>query len=92
VRGEAVDQAIADTREYLSVLFNIVVECVAKEATLKQAYEAANAALSPRFGTWTIFEHCLPFNVSRAYDEAAGIRPRIWTATRDRAMWDALTG
>jgi glyoxylase-like metal-dependent hydrolase (beta-lactamase superfamily II) len=91
VRGAAVEQAINDTKEYLSVLFDTVAGCVKEESTLKQAYEAAHAALAPRFGKWTIFEHCLPFNVSRAYDEVAGLRPRIWTATRDRALWDALT-
>lgn len=33
----------------------------------------------------------MPFNVSRAYDEAQGIeRPRIWTAERDVEMWRAL--
>jgi hypothetical protein len=43
--------------------------------------------------SWPIFEHCQPFNVSRAYDEAQGIdTPRIWTAERDRAMWATLQG
>jgi hypothetical protein len=29
--------------------------------------------------------------VSRAYDEARGIKtPRIWTAQRDQEMWSAL--
>jgi len=38
-----------------------------------------------------IYEHCLPFDVTRAYDEASGLRdPRIWTADRDREMWAAL--
>ena len=33
----------------------------------------------------------MPFNVSRAYDEANGIdTPRIWTAERDVEMWRAL--
>jgi hypothetical protein len=33
----------------------------------------------------------LPFDVSRAYDEAQGIRnPRIWTAQRDKEMWASL--
>ncbi len=33
----------------------------------------------------------MPFNVSRAYDEAKGLdRPRIWTAERDLEMWRAL--
>jgi hypothetical protein len=33
----------------------------------------------------------MPFDVSRAYDEATAHRdPRIWTAERDVAMWKAL--
>ena len=48
-------------------------------------------ALAPRYGKWVIFEHCLPFDVSRSYDEAGGIAaPRIWTAERDIEMWQAL--
>jgi hypothetical protein len=40
-----------------------------------------------------IFDHCLPFDVSRAYDEATRHRdPRIWTAQRDKEMWEALEG
>jgi hypothetical protein len=42
---------------------------------------------------YAIYEHCLPFNVARAYDEARGIdTPRIWTAERDAEMWAALQG
>ena len=43
-----------------------------------EAFDAARSELEPRFGDWVIFEHCLPFDVSRAYDEAKGIiDPRI---------------
>ncbi len=53
--------------------------------------DAAMAALQPRYGTWVIFEHCMPFDVSRAYDEAKGLdHPRIWTAERDLEMWAEL--
>ena len=46
-----------------------------------------------KFGSFAIYEHCLPFNVSRAYDEAKGIdHPVIWTAERDREMWAQLQG
>ena len=64
----------------------------AKAATLKQAYDKAMAAMQPQAtGNWVIFEHCMPFNVSRAYDEAKGLdHPRIWTAERDIEMWKAL--
>ena len=51
------------------------------------------AALKPKFGHWVIFDHCLPFDVTRAYDEATQYRdPRIWTAQRDKEMWEALEG
>ena len=58
---------------------------------LAKRYDKAMAALQPRYGNWVIFEHCMPFDVSRAYDEAKGLdRPRIWTAERDIEMWAAL--
>jgi hypothetical protein len=60
---------------------------------LRRVYEETSAALRPHFGQWVIFEHCLPFDVSRAYDEATRYRdPRIWTAQRDQEMWQALEG
>ena len=44
-----------------------------------------------KFSDYAIYEHCLPFNVSRAFDEARGIyHPRIWTDKRDLNMWDEL--
>jgi hypothetical protein len=40
-----------------------------------------------------IFDHCLPFDVTRAYDEATQYPdPRIWTAERDKEMWETLEG
>jgi hypothetical protein len=40
---------------------------------------------------WPIFEHCLPFDVQRLWDEMDGIDwPRIWTDARDREVWDQL--
>jgi len=58
-----------------------------------QAFEACRDACDPRFSDYAIYEHCLPFNVARAYDEALGIdTPRIWTAERDRRMWAELQG
>ena len=47
--------------------------------------------MDPKFAQVFIYEHCLPFDVTRAHDEASGIRdPRIWTAERDQEMWHAL--
>jgi glyoxylase-like metal-dependent hydrolase (beta-lactamase superfamily II) len=88
-----VADGIALTEDFLTTLYGSVVESVAKGHSLKESYDAARAAMDPRFASFAIYEHCMPFNVSRAYDEASGIdHPVIWTAERDRAMWAALRG
>jgi glyoxylase-like metal-dependent hydrolase (beta-lactamase superfamily II) len=88
-RGPAAGtEAIAETREYLRTLWETVN---GGHETLKDAFGAARAALEPRFGGWWIFEHCLPFNVARAWDEAKGIaEPQVWTAEKDSAVWTEL--
>jgi glyoxylase-like metal-dependent hydrolase (beta-lactamase superfamily II) len=90
---EAVDAAIEQTREFLLVMREKVGAVHARGGTLKEAFEATHEALAPRYGRWPIFEHCLPFDVSRLWDELDGIDwPRIWTAQRDREVWDQLQG
>ena len=65
----------------------------ARGRSLKETYAAVREAMDPKFASFAIYEHCLPFNVSRAYDEASGIdHPVIWTAERDRQMWGKLQG
>ena len=60
---------------------------------LRQVFDRSRHRLGPKYADWVIFEHCLPFNVSRAYEELQGIAdPRIWTAARDKRMWRALRG
>jgi glyoxylase-like metal-dependent hydrolase (beta-lactamase superfamily II) len=86
-------EGIRLTRDFLSTLYGSVSDSVAKGHSLKQAFDAARKVMDPKFSTWAIYEHCMPFNVSRAYDEAKGIdHPVIWTAERDRQMWAALQG
>ena len=59
--------------------------------TLKEAMAHVRSKMDPKFGHVFIYEHCLPFDVTRAYDEAKGIKhPRIWTAERDKEMWHSL--
>lgn len=54
-------------------------------------YRDTRLALDPTYGSFLIYEHCMPFDVSRAFDEASGIsHPRIWTAERDLAIWTEL--
>jgi len=90
---DKVAEAIALTREFLSALYGSVQASVAKGDSLKQAFDAAKRLMDPKFSSYAIYEHCMPFNVARAYDEARGIdHPAIWTAERDRQMWSALQG
>jgi glyoxylase-like metal-dependent hydrolase (beta-lactamase superfamily II) len=92
VCGAGVGEAIEQTRQFLVVLRDSVRAVVERGGSLKDAFDAAYAALAPRFGGWPIFEHCMPFNVQRMWDELVGLRPRIWTVARDRATWAELQG
>ena len=90
---EQVDAAIEQTRHFLQVMLAEVGAVQQRGGTLKEAFEATHAALFERYGHWPIFEHCLPFDVSRVWDELSGIeRPVIWTAERDREVWAQLQG
>ncbi len=89
----ACERAIAGTESFVKELYAAAQKAVKSGKSLKQAYDATYKALKPKYGNWVIFEHCMPFCVSRAYDEAAGIdHPRIWTAKRDIEMWKELQG
>jgi glyoxylase-like metal-dependent hydrolase (beta-lactamase superfamily II) len=84
-------EAIASTRTFIEGLRSEVDAAVGQKHSLKAAFDAVHAEMAPRYKDWVIFEHCLPFDVSRAYDEASGIAdPRIWTAERDLEMWAEL--
>jgi glyoxylase-like metal-dependent hydrolase (beta-lactamase superfamily II) len=88
---DAVAAAIAQTRHFLAVLGAEVGEVHRRGGTLAEAFTASHTALAPRYGRWPIFEHCLPFNVSRLWDELSGVDwPRIWTVERDREVWEQL--
>ncbi|RLL63030.1 MBL fold metallo-hydrolase, partial [Paenirhodobacter hankyongi] len=93
-RGVAeTDAAVEQTRKFLNGMIDNVGPVHRAGGTLKEAFEATHAALAPDFGQWPIFEHCLPFDVQRLWDEFDGIEtPRIWTAERDREVWAKLQG
>lgn len=96
-RGPALDNpekvaaGLAYTRDFVITLLNSAKEAVAQGMNLKQAMAHTRKAMDPKFGHVFIYEHCLPFDVTRAVDEAGGIKhPRIWTAERDKEMWHGL--
>jgi len=91
-RGVAeTDAAVEQTRKFLNGMIENVGRVHKAGGTLRAAFEATRDALAPEFGAWPIFEHCLPFDVQRLWDEFDGIEhPRIWTAERDREVWAKL--
>ena len=81
------------TRAFIADLYSSVQAGVKAGQDLNAVYKATLAALRPSYGHWVIFDHCMPFDVTRAYDEATQHRdPRIWTAERDIEMWKTLEG
>ena len=93
VGEETVAKALASTADFVKSTYDPVARIVARGGTLKEAWDAVREACDPKFADYAIYEHCLPFNVARAYDEARGIdTPRIWTVERDQEMWEALQG
>ena len=88
---EQVAAGLAGTRAFIADLYANVKAGAAAGKDLNTVYRDTMAALRPAYGHWVIFEHCMPFDVSRAYDEATAHRdPRIWTAERDLEMWKSL--
>lgn len=88
---EQVARGLNYTRDFVFTLYRCAQQAVAQGMGLKAAMAHTRAQMDPRFGQVFIYEHCLPFDVTRAHDEASGIRdPRIWTAQRDQDMWHAL--
>ncbi len=94
LRGEAqVQKGLEVTRAFVSDVWASVKAGADAGRDLRKVYEETFARLQPKYGEWVIFNHCMPFDVTRAYDEATGYPdPRIWTAERDRQMWEALEG
>lgn len=93
VGEDMVGKAIAATADFIDSTYRPAARVAARGGSLKDAWDAVRAECDPKFADYAIYEHCLPFNVARAFDEAKGIdTPRIWTAERDRQMWDALQG
>ena len=92
MRGAAdVIKALDYTKLWVETLYRCGKEAAAANLDLKAAMQHTRKSMDPLFGDVFIYEHCLPFDVSRAYDEARGIQnPRIWTAQRDQEMWAAL--
>ncbi|TVT52958.1 MAG: MBL fold metallo-hydrolase [Sedimenticola thiotaurini] len=88
---ETVEAAISGTQDFLTQMFESVKKGRSEGKALNEIYTETYQVLKPQFGDWVIFEHCLPFDITRAFDEAGDYPdPRIWTAERDTEMWHSL--
>ena len=86
-----VAQGLTETRAFVSDVYASVQAGAKAGKDLNTVYNETMNRLRPTYGKWVIFDHCMPFDVTRAYDEATKhTDPRIWTAERDIEMWKAL--
>lgn len=91
VGKDMVNQALDNTADFVLSTYRPVARVAQGGGSLKEAWNACRAECDSKFSSYAIYEHCLPFNVARAYDEALGLdTPRIWTAERDQDMWRRL--
>ena len=88
-----VQAGLDGTRAFVSELYASVKAGAQAGKDLRAVYRETVDRLRPKYGQWVIFDHCMPFDVTRAYDLATQYPdPRIWTAQRDQEMWQALEG
>ncbi len=94
LKGEAqVREGLDATGAFISDVWKNVKAGADAGKDLNTVYKDTYAALKPKYGHWVIFDHCMPFDVTRCYDEATQYRdPRVWTAERDQQMWETLEG
>jgi len=91
VGSATVNEALDQTEDFVISTYKPVAKVALGGGSLKEAWDACRAECDEKFADYAIYEHCLPFNVARAYDEARDIdTPRIWTAARDIEMWEQL--
>jgi len=87
----ACERAIDFTGQFVRALLSCARQGIKERRSLRQVYAAARRRMDPVYARYPIYEHCMPFDVARAYDEARGIKhPRIWTARRDIEMWKSI--
>ena len=94
LKGEAqVADGLRGTASFIADMRAAVEAGVAAGQDLNAVYKSAYAAMKPKYGHWVIFDHCMPFDVTRCFDEMTQhTHPRVWTAERDRQMWETLEG
>ncbi|HEX2479857.1 MAG TPA: MBL fold metallo-hydrolase, partial [Geminicoccaceae bacterium] len=68
-RGDAltsrkqVEEGVALTRDFLTTLYGSVARSAARGVPLKEAFDRCREAMDPKFRSFAIYDHCMPFNV-----------------------------
>ncbi len=90
---QQVEEGLKSTGGFIADVRAAVEAGVAAGKDLNAVYKDTFARLKPKYGHWVIFDHCMPFDVTRCFDEVTQYAdPRVWTAERDRQMWETLEG
>ncbi len=94
LKGAAqVAEGLRATAGFIADVRAAVEAGVAAGKDLNAVYKDTYAKLKPKYASWVIFDHCMPFDVTRCFDEVTQYPdPRVWTADRDRQMWETLEG
>lgn len=88
---EGCKEAIDGTRRFITDMFSSVKEGRAAGKELNSVYVDTYRKMQAQYGHLVIFEHSIPFDIARCFDEAGEYPdPRIWTAERDQDMWHSL--
>jgi len=65
---EQVAAGLGGTRAFIADVREQVMAGVQAGKDLKAVYAQTLEALSPRYGHWVIFQHCMPFDETRCFD------------------------
>jgi len=91
IGADAVARGLSETQAFIDTLRDTAAAAVEAGSGLKDTFLKVKSAMDQRFGDFTLYDHAMPFNAARAYDEALGLEtPQTWTPERDRDLWDAL--
>ncbi|MEM7710990.1 MAG: MBL fold metallo-hydrolase, partial [Pseudomonadota bacterium] len=70
---DRVNGALDSTADFVGSTYRPVAKVALAGGSLKDAMAACREVCDPKFADYAIYEHCLPFNVARAYDEARDV-------------------
>src|SRR5947208_7882255 len=68
--AQRVQEGLQSTRAFVTDLYAAVREAALGRNDLRARDRETHDKVKPKYGNWVIFDHCMPFDVTRAYDLA----------------------